>query len=519
MLSLKNVIVPITNNKDLKEVIAEFLHVSPNLILEYEILKESIDARANRELCYVYEFMVCIPNEDKYLSKNVTKYQEKKYVFPESGKIKLERSPLVIGAGPAGLFAAYELAKHGYCPILYERGKKIEERIADINEFWQSGNLNEESNVQFGEGGAGTFSDGKLNTLVKNKENRMQEVFNTFISCGAPKEIKYSKHPHIGTDNLRNVIVKMREEIIRLGGKINYNSLMSDLIIENSKVKGVIVNGEKIYSNIVVLAIGHSARDTFAMLHKSGVNMESKPFAVGIRIIHPQQLIDNHQYHNCSITLPTASYKLTFTNDDGRGVYTFCMCPGGYVVNATSQNGYVVCNGMSNYKRDSGYANSAIIVTVNANDYGAGVFAGLKFMEQIEARAYLLTNGALAIQTFSDYEKNQVSSIKDYQLYIKGLVAPEDINKIFPNYINSALKNAINYFDEKIPGFKNAIIVAPETRTSSPIRIIRDENFESNIKGLYPCGEGSGYAGGITTSAIDGIKIAETIAKKYSKIL
>ena len=521
MLSLKNVKVPISTQKDYPEIIAKFLNADKNDIKNYKIHKESIDARENHEFCYVYEFYVEMVNEKKYLKKkNVTKVEEENYEFPEIGFSNLNHRPVIIGAGPAGLFAAYMLAKHGYKPILFERGQNIDKRVADVNMFWQTAQLDPNSNVQFGEGGAGTFSDGKLNTLTKDKNHRMSEVFRIFIECGAPAEIAYSNHPHIGTDNLRKVIKNMRKKIIDWDGEVNFSSLLEDIIVENNKVTGIIINGEVIKTDVLILAIGHSARDTFDMLSARGLDIASKPFAIGVRIVHPQDLIDKNQYPKLYPNLPAASYKLTYTNFDKRGVYSFCMCPGGYVVNASSKNGQTVINGMSNYKRDSGYANSAIIVTVNEKDFGPNPLDGLKFMEEIETKAFALTKGCMAIQKFKDYEAMQKSlDIIDTNKYCKGKTLPIDINAIFPRYINTALKNGINYFDKKIPGFKDGIILAPETRTSSPIRILRDENMQSNYYGIYPCGEGSGYAGGITTSAIDGIKVAEVVAKKYNNML
>lgn len=521
MLSLKNVKVPITNQKDLKLIIAEYLHLNPNKILSYKIHKESIDARPKHEFCYIYEFYVELASEEKYLlNKSITKVTEENYIFPSIGSEKVSKRPIVIGAGPAGLFATYMLAKHGYKPILFERGKSIDERIKDVASFWNTGVLLKNSNVQFGEGGAGTFSDGKLNTLVRDKSHRMAEVFRIFVECGAPESIMYSNHPHIGTDKLQSVVKNIRKQIIAWGGEVKFNSFLSNIIIENGKVVGIKINDKIIETDILVLAIGHSARDTFKMLYQNGLTLISKPFAVGVRIVHPQSLIDKNQYPRLFPNLPAASYKLTYTNADKRGVYTFCMCPGGYVVNATSEPNKVTTNGMSNYKRDSGYANSAIIVTVNDKDYGQDVFAGLKFMEQIETAAYNLTNGAMAIQKFFDYVQNIPSEeIPNSKDFCRGKVTLIDINKIFPSYINNAIKNGIEYFDNKIPGFKDGIILAPETRTSSPVRIVRNDNLESNISGIYPCGEGSGYAGGITTSAMDGIKVAEEIAKKYSNVI
>ena len=520
MLSLKNIKVPVEFNGNLDEIIKKYLKVD---LIDYKILKKSLDARSKHEFAYIYEFGVTIKNEDKYLShnknKNITKYQKKAYSFPKCGNKILNNRPIVVGLGPAGLFASYFLAKKGYKPIIFERGKALEERIKDVENFWRLGILNPNSNVQFGEGGAGTFSDGKLNTQAKDKEGRISEVLKIFVECGAPEEILYEKNPHIGTDNLRRVVKNLREKIRYYGGTIHYNSTLEDIIIKNEKLDSIVVNGKSFKTDVLVLAAGHSARDTFNMLYERKVNIISKPFAIGIRIVHPQNLINKCQYPTLYPNLPSASYKLTH-NASGRGIYSFCMCPGGFVVNASSDNNTVLINGMSNYLRDSGFANSAIIVTVNENDFGHNPLDGLKYMENIEKRTFELTKGKIPIQRFKDYEKNIVSSnILDIQKFVKGSTKYIDINDIFPEYINSSLKEGINYFNSLIPGFNEGIILAPETRTSSPVRILRSVNLESNISGIYPCGEGSGYAGGITTSAVDGIKVAEEIAKKYSSML
>ena len=520
MLSLKNIKVPVEFNGNLDEIIKKYLKVD---LIDYKILKKSLDARSKHEFAYIYEFGVTIKNEDEYLShnknKNITKYQKKAYSFPKCGNKILNNRPIVVGLGPAGLFASYFLAKKGYKPIIFERGKALEERINDVENFWRLGILNPNSNVQFGEGGAGTFSDGKLNTQAKDKEGRISEVLKIFVECGAPEEILYEKNPHIGTDNLRTVVKNLREKIRYYGGTIHYNSTLEDIIIKNEKLDSIVVNGKSFKTDVLVLAAGHSAKDTFNMLYERKVNIISKPFAIGIRIVHPQNLINKCQYPTLYPNLPSASYKLTH-NASGRGIYSFCMCPGGFVVNASSDNNTVLINGMSNYLRDSGFANSAIIVTVNENDFGHNPLDGLKYMENIEKRTFELTKGKIPIQRFKDYEKNIVSSnILDIQKFVKGSTKYIDINDIFPEYINSSLKEGINYFNSLIPGFNEGIILAPETRTSSPVRILRSVNLESNISGIYPCGEGSGYAGGITTSAVDGIKVAEEIAKKYSSML
>lgn len=521
MIRISNIKVPIDNKEDLLDIIAKYMHINKDKIITYKINKKSIDARKKSNFCYVYEFDVLVTQEKKLLQKSklFNKTPNEKYVFPKTGNNKLKHRPIIIGAGPAGLFCAYMLAINGYKPIIYERGKCIEERIKDVETFWQNGLLNLNSNVQFGEGGAGTFSDGKLNTLVKDKNFRMKKVFEIFTECGAPAEIMYDNKPHIGTDKLRNVVINLRNKIIKYGGEIHFNSFCQDIHVLKNKIVSVVINNQEIKTDILVLAIGHSARETFKMLLKKNISMEAKSFAVGIRIVHPQKMIDENQYPICYKWLPKSSYKLTYTNVDGRGVYTFCMCPGGYVVDASSNLGYLVINGMSNYKRDSGFANSALIVTVNKNDFGNDTLAGLNYIENIEQKAYKLAKGKIPIQNCLDYINNITSKNIKLQDFVRGQKTFVDINSIFPNYINEALKNGINYFNTKIPNFKNGIILAPETRTSSPIRIIRDDNLESNIKGIFPCGEGSGYAGGITTSAIDGIKVSEEIAKIYSNML
>lgn len=520
MLSLKNIKVPINYQGTLSNFIKDYLKAD---IIDYKIIKKSIDARSKHDFSYIYEFGVTIKDEEKFLlhnkNKNITKYEEVIYSFPKSGDEVLKNKPVVVGLGPAGLFASFFLAKHGYKPIVFERGKMLEERIKDVELFWNEGILNKNSNVQFGEGGAGTFSDGKLNTQVKDREGRIKEVLKIFVECGAPEEIIYEKNPHIGTDNLRKVVKNMREKIIDYGGEIHYNSCLEDILINDNKIDSIVVNDKIIKTDILVLATGHSAKDTFNMLYDKGLNIISKPFAIGIRIVHLQDLIDKHQYPILYPNLPKASYKLTY-NANGRGIYSFCMCPGGYVVNASSENNTVLTNGMSNYLRDSGYANSAIIVTVNQNDFGNNPLDGLKYMENIEKKAFLLTNGKIPIQRFKDYEEGIISSnILNISKFVKGSTKYIDINDLFPDYINSSIKMGINYFNKLIPGFKDGIILAPETRTSSPVRILRSEELESNILGIYPCGEGSGYAGGITTSAVDGIKVAEMIAKKYQNML
>lgn len=507
------------NTEFIKHKISKRLHIDKNDILDLMISKKGIDARDKNNIFYVYEIDVTILKEDKVLSrisdKDIfrTPNEEYRYVLRRNGNIR----PVIIGSGPAGLFSSYILAEAGYKPLIIERGEKVEDRIKSVNEFWNTGNLNINSNVQFGEGGAGTFSDGKLNTLVKDKEYRMKKVFEIFVSCGAPLEIMYVHNPHIGTDLLRKVVVNMRNKIIEMGGSFKFNTTLTDIIIENNKVVGIVLNDkDKITCDTLILAIGHSARDTFKMLHNKGLNMCQKPFAVGLRIVHPQELIDKNQYGKSYRLLGHANYKLTY-NTEKRGVYTFCMCPGGYVVDASSEKNRLVVNGMSNYDRGSGYSNSAIITTTTIEDFGENLFDGMKFQEQLEERCYKLGNGLIPVQKYEDFKENRLSSIESDLPFIKGKYKSSNLNDLFPDSIIRELKTAIDNFDKKIPGFKNAYILGVETRSSSPVRILRDENLESNIKGIYPCGEGAGYAGGITTSAIDGIKVAEKIGDAVLK--
>ncbi len=522
MIKVRQIKILVTKDSPevLKTKIAQKLKINPNQIINYYVHKKAIDARDKKAICYVYEVIVCLKDEDSLLKKinniDVLKYTEKKFILPESKKRK--EIIWVIGSGPAGLFASYFLTKAGFQVNIVERGAKMEERINDVLSFWQNDKLNCESNVCFGEGGAGTFSDGKLNTLIKDKDNLIDVVMDKFIECGANEEIKYIHNPHIGTDNLRIIVKNMREKIIAMGGKFYFKTKLTDLIIEDNKIKGVVLNDNlKMAADAVVLAIGHSARDTFYMLNKNKVVLHNKPFAVGIRIMHPQQLIDDNQYGSFKKYLPPASYKLTYKTKDHKGVYSFCMCPGGYVVNSSSSINKLCINGMSNYKRDSQVANSAIVVTVDESIYGNKLFDGVKYQEKLESLAYNLGNGKIPVQKWIDFQNNKVSNIPA-NLKIKGKYISCNIKEVLPQNLSDALLEAMPHFGQKIKGFDSAeaLIAIIESRSSSPIRINRDENMESNIKGLYPIGEGAGYAGGITTSSIDGIKVALKLINKYN---
>ena len=519
MIRVRQVKMHIDSNNLLNKI-ASKLNVKENNIKNYKIIKESIDARDKNNLFYIYEVDVELSDESKIkLNNDILKVEEKEYKINIDGTSKLNNRPIIVGSGPAGLFCAYYLSKLGYKPIVIERGEDVDSRTKKIEEFWKNNKLDINSNVQFGEGGAGTFSDGKLNTLVKDKEGRKNEVLKIFVENGAPKEILYKNKPHIGTDILRTVIKNMRNKIIEMGGEYRFNTTLTDINIENNKIKSIIVNNnEEINTDILVLAIGHSARDTFKMLYDIKIKMSPKPFAIGIRIMHPQEMINLNQYGTNK--LGSADYKLTYKSSNNRGVYSFCMCPGGYVVNASSEEGRLAINGMSYNDRNSGVANSAIVVTISPDDYGDNPLDGIEFQRELEEKTYNIGNGNIPVQLYKDYKDNKISDKFIFDPCIKGNYSFSNLNDIFPDYINESLKEAIENFNHIIKGFNrdDAVMAAIESRTSSPVRIERNELFESSVKGIYPIGEGAGYAGGITTSAIDGLKVVEMIASKFDKL-
>lgn len=519
--------VGIDNEETRLQAISKKLKIPKEKIKEYSIKKQSLDARDKNQIYYVYEVDVLIENEQQFLKKNyssdILPSPDETYFFPKGGEEILKHRPIIVGSGPAGLFCAYLLAENGYKPIIIERGEKVEDRVKTVNQFWETGKLNKESNVQFGEGGAGTFSDGKLNTLVSDEHNRGKKVFQTFVECGAPKEILYSYKPHIGTDILRTVIRNMRNKIIEMGGEFYYQTCLTDLEIEEHKIQAIEVNHNKqIPCDILVLAIGHSSRDTFSLLLEKKLKMEAKPFAVGVRVEHPQTMINESQYgEKYKDILGPATYKLTYKATNGRGVYSFCMCPGGYVVNSSSEENHLAINGMSNHNRDSENANSAIIVTIHPRDFGLNPLDGVEYQRKLEEKTYKLGNGNIPVQLLQDFIENKTSThFGKINPILKGKYQFSNLNKILPGEISESLKEAFPYFGKKIKGFddKDTILAAVESRTSSPVRIVRDDFLESNIKGIYPCGEGAGYAGGITSSGMDGIKVAEAIGKKYKNI-
>lgn len=503
-------------------------------ILSHQILRKSVDARKN--LLFVYQLVIELKrrfSEKERKLLGIELYEPEVYQLPylSEGRAKpadqdrISPRPIIIGSGPAGLFAGLILAEAGRNPLIVERGECVEKRQKTIDHYNRTGELNEESNIQFGEGGAGTFSDGKLNTGIKDIGGRRGKVLQTFVACGAKDDILYDAKPHIGTDYLVKVVANLRHKIEALGGEIRFDTKVEEILTENGRIKGIVTaTGEEISADIVVLAIGHSARDTFAMLKNKGIKMEAKPFAVGLRIEHKQKIIDENQYGKYAghKNLDAAEYKLTYQAKNGRRVYSFCMCPGGRVVNSASEKGRIVCNGMSYQARDLENANSAILVGIDEKDYGTGVLAGMEYQRRLEEKAFALagSNYAMPIETFGDFKAARTDHFnvsKDINSSLECAYQPANLRSLFSEDVNRALVEAIDVFGNRIKGFDSpeALLTGVESRSSSPVRILRQEDGVSvNCIGLYPCGEGAGYAGGIMSAAIDGIKTAEKILGK-----
>ncbi|WP_081846644.1 5-formyltetrahydrofolate cyclo-ligase [Butyrivibrio sp. AE3004] len=532
-------------NRKLVKKASKLLKINASDIKELIIKKHSIDARKKSEIMDIYVVDISLSNpgisEENIIKKSGCKsaitVKEKKYHFPnnrEEDEVfkrnfdKKPARPIIVGSGPAGLFCAYELALSGYCPIVLERGMDIDKRHEAVSAFWRGEALMPDGNVQFGEGGAGTFSDGKLNTMVKDKNGLGFECLKIFHEHGAAEDILFESKPHIGTDVLRTVIKNIRNKIISYGGEFHFQTKVTSLIIEGRKVKGVKCDdNSEFLSDIVVLAIGHSARDTFYQLSDQNIVMEPKAFAVGLRAEHPQKLINRSQYGiDNPQSLPPSPYKVTARSSDGRGVYSFCMCPGGYVVNASSEDKRLCVNGMSYSARDGRNANSAIVVTVEPKDFGSDdVLSGVEFQRRLEEKAYAIANGKVPVEYFDDFKsavygnENTNKDKRDRNLpCIKGLWEFAPVHEILPKDINVSIVEGMEHFGKIIHGFDSdeTILSGVEARTSSPVRINRDENLEAiGIEGLYPCGEGAGYAGGITSAAMDGMRVAEKIAIHY----
>lgn len=538
MIRLSNIKLPLDHNDQaLEHAVLTTLEISPEQLIRFNMFRRGYDARKNSNIFLIYTLDVEVAPEleaellEKFAdNQQIKQTPDLNYHFVAQAPEDLNERPIIVGFGPCGLLAGLTLAQMGYKPIILDRGKEVRERTKDTFGFWRQKKLNTESNVQFGEGGAGTFSDGKLYSQVKDPKQYGRKVLKEFVESGAPAEIMYVSKPHIGTFKLVSMVEKMRAEIVRLGGEIRFSCRVDDIDLEKTedgnRITGLTLStGEKLKSNHIAFAIGHSARDTFEMLYNKGIYIEAKPFSVGFRIEHEQSTIDAALFgpNAGNEILGAADYKLVHHCKNGRSVYSFCMCPGGTVVAAASEEHQVVTNGMSQYSRNERNANSAVVVGIDPNDYPGGPLAGIEFQRQLERNAYVLggSDYDAPAQTVGDFLKGIDSSKKD--LGSLGSVQPSfkpgikltDLSKALPDFAVEAIREAIPAFNRKIKGFAkdDALFTGVETRTSAPISIKRDETFQSiNTKGFYPAGEGAGYAGGIMSAAIDGIKIAEAMA-------
>ncbi|WP_324778735.1 NAD(P)/FAD-dependent oxidoreductase [Thiobacillus sedimenti] len=529
MLRLTEIKLPLDHPPEaLRAAILQRLGVRDDALLAVRIFKRAYDARKKHALLLVYTVDVEVANEAALLKKfrndaHVRPSPDMDYRFVGHAPDSLDERPLVVGFGPCGIFAALVLAQMGFKPIVLERGKAVRERTQDTWGLWRKKVVNPESNVQFGEGGAGTFSDGKLYSQIKDPRHLGRKVLTEFVKAGAPEEILYVSKPHIGTFRLVSMVEAMRHEIEQLGGEIRFEQRVTDVLIEDGRVAGVVLaSGETLKSRHVVLALGHSARDTFEMLHARGVHLEAKPFSIGFRIEHPQSLIDRARLgpNAGNPLLGAADYKLVHHAKNGRTVYSFCMCPGGTVVAATSEPGRVVTNGMSQYSRNERNANAGIVVGITPADFpGDDPLAGIRLQRELEARAFVLGGGDYQApgQLVGDFLAGKPSTeLGSVEPSYKPGVHLTDLATALPPFAIEAIREALPAFDKQIQGFamKDAVLTGVETRTSSPVRITRGDDFQSlNVKGLYPAGEGAGYAGGILSAGVDGIKVAEAVAR------
>ncbi len=525
MLRINELRLPIDHTfKDLSDKISRI--IGKGIPYEFSIYKRSLDSRKKPEIYYCYTIDITSEKEDLILkrSSKINKALNKKYDFPFCNlTVSDQKRPVIIGFGPAGMFCALYLSRAGLRPIVYERGYDADRRKESVSEFWEKGILDPVSNVQFGEGGAGTFSDGKLNTLVKDRNGMNRAVLNDFVKFGADEDILIDHKPHVGTDELIKVVKNLRNEIISNGGEVNFASLLDGFHISGGEIKSISINGKMTECDNVVLCVGHSARDTFLKLKECGMDLEPKGFAVGLRISHKSSIINRYVYgSDYDERLKNESYKLTHICNDGRGVYSFCMCPGGYVVNASSSDGMLAVNGMSYSGRSSARSNSAIIVTLEPKDYmkDNDVLNGMYFQQELERKAFEAGKGAIPAQYFCEFKTDNPEDLiygDDDKRFdcVKGQTKHADIRRILPDFIRDDIIEGIESFDRIISGFASddAVLYAVESRTSSPIRMIRGDDGQSNIRKLYVCGEGAGYAGGIMSAATDGIRLAESVAR------
>ena len=539
-IKINDVRIPIEMFKDqaqeqeiLKGIVTKKLKVAKSDIKQLKIIKESVDARRKGKITFVYALGVTLYGDEKkvvrHLQHRNVQYVKQEDIVPlKKGTQKLITRPIIIGTGPAGLFAGLILASEGYNPLLVERGDDVHQRTEKVHDFWKGQKLDPDSNVQFGEGGAGTFSDGKLTTRIHDR--RGEKVLQAFVDAGAPREILYRAKPHIGTDRLKKVVENMRNQIYALGGEVRFNAKLTDIYIKNDKISGIEVNsGEYLPCDVLLLAIGHSARDTYEMLLQRELKMVQKPFSMGVRIEHNQQDIDAIQYGSYAghPKLKAAEYQLVYKQKD-RTCYSFCMCPGGVVVAAASEPKSIVTNGMSEFARDRENANSALVVSVGPNDFeGSHPLSGVAFQRRWEHLAYVAggENGAAPVQYVGDFLNVCPSTVlkdKGIKPSYTGKVHPTDLTKCLPSFVTDTMQNGLRYFDNKIKGYAdpNVIMTGVETRTSAPIRMPRTEDGQSvSIQGVYPAGEGAGYAGGIVSAAVDGIRIAELVMQKHAPLV
>lgn len=538
MLRIQNIKVPIEKAKNKEEerraILDQIIKKTGSQrdqIKNVSIYRKSIDARKKNEIFFVYACDFESGQEDRLLKKarklSLIRTPDMSYQEVISGDEKPVNRPIIVGSGPAGLFAGLFLARRGYRPVLLERGDDVDTRTRKIERFWQEGILDPESNVQFGEGGAGTFSDGKLTTLINDR--RCRNIIEEFIEAGAPEDILYKSKPHIGTDILRTTVKNLRKKIIALGGEVRFGSKLTDILIKDNQVVGITINGkETLPCDVLLVAIGHSARDTFELLYNRGLHISQKAFSIGVRVEHRQKMINCAQYgdnHEVSSILGAADYKLSYHSANGRSAYTFCMCPGGTVVAAASEENTVVTNGMSEYKRDAENANAALLVNVTPQDFGSDhPLAGVEFQRKWERLAFEAGGGNYfaPAQTIGSFLKrsDKRERLGEVQNSYRPGITLTEIENCLPDYVVETMREALLHFDEKLKGFASpdGLLTGVETRSSSPIRINRDENHLSNIGGVYPVGEGAGYAGGIMSSAVDGVKTAEKVMERYQPI-